>query len=55
MALEEKWQAVNWCAEEMNDDDVEDEIAQADVFTEKVQRAIINITNALAMKESPVT
>ena len=38
--------------EQTNEDNLEDEIAQADVFVEKVQRAIIDVTNAIAMKES---
>ena len=59
MALEEKRQVVKRCDEEIleqtNEDDLEDEIEQADVFAERVQRAIIDVTNAIAMKESSVT
>ena len=59
IALEEKRQVIKRCNEEIlkqtNKDNLEDKITQADLFTEKVQRAIIDVTNAKAMKEIPVT
>ena len=35
--------------------DVENEIEQADVFKERVQRAIIDATSAITAKEAPVS
>ena len=57
MALEEKLEVVKRCDEEIleltREDDVENEIEQADVFKEKVQRAVIDVTNAITTKETP--
>ena len=57
-ALEEKLDTVKQLdadiLDEVDETDVENEIGQADVFTEKVQRAIIDATSAITAKEVPV-
>ena len=57
MALKEKQTILRqWDAEileQITKDEVEEEIAQADVFTEKVQRVMIDVTNEITMKERP--
>ena len=58
-ALEEKLETVPQLDSEILDSveegEVENEIEQADVFKEKVQRAIIDTTGTIAAKETPAT
>ena len=58
-ALEEKLDTVKQLdadiLDEVDETDVENEIEQADVFKEKVQRAIIDATSAITAKEVRVS
>jgi len=57
MVLEEKLEIIKCCdgeiLEMVKEGEEEDKIEQADVFKEKVQRALIDVTNAIAVKKIP--
>ena len=59
LALEEKLTTVKQLDAEILDlvqeDELESEIEQADVFAERVQRAIIDANNAIDVREVPAT